>query len=102
MSGPTVSDIIYCHECDRGGNGNAKDKCACGWRIDKPSVLGCFAGTPIVGEIIPKQKEKTTPSKERYKRFREYGDGFESFLSYCYWDASPERLWNSVKRENRS
>lgn len=33
-------------------------------------------------------------SQQRYKRFQEYGDGFNSFIEFCYWDASPERSWN--------
>lgn len=28
-----------------------------------------------------------TRSQRRYKRFLEYGDGFESFLDFCRWDA---------------
>jgi hypothetical protein len=36
-----------------------------------------------------------TTSQKRYKRFLEYGDGFESFLDYCRWDSQPERSWNS-------
>lgn len=30
----------------------------------------------------------------RYDRFLEYGDGFDDFISYCRWDAAPERSWN--------
>lgn len=30
----------------------------------------------------------------RYQRYLEYGDGFNSFISFCYWDAAPERSWN--------
>lgn len=35
-----------------------------------------------------------TKSQQRYKRFLEYGDGFESFIDYCYWDGQPEHPWN--------
>lgn len=40
---------------------------------------------------------KLTRSQERYARFLEYGDVFDSFLSYCRWDAQPERSWNQDK-----
>lgn len=86
------SDLVLCHQCNRGGNGNDKDKCACGWRISSPSNHGCFLGSAIVGAI--KQKEKLSRSKMRYMRFLEYGDGFGSFIKYCRWDAAPERSWN--------
>jgi len=36
---------VDCSECDRGGNGSAKDKCACGWRTKKGMKGGCFLGT---------------------------------------------------------
>ena len=32
-----------------------------------------------------------TKSQQRYKRFLEYGDGFESFIDFCYWDAKKQR-----------
>jgi len=37
---------------------------------------------------------KLTRSQQRYRRFLEYGDMFESFLQFCRWDAEPERSWN--------
>lgn len=91
----TEKDMTYCHECNRGGNGNDDDKCACGWKVTKQSTLGCFLGTPIVGEIKP--QPKVSKSKERYQRYLEYGDGFISFLNFCYWDADPARSWNGGK-----
>ena len=38
-----------CCECDRGGNGSAKDKCASGWKCKKWNYLGCF-----MGDLMPK------------------------------------------------
>lgn len=35
-----------------------------------------------------------TKSQMRYKRFLEYGDGFDSFIDYCRWDAEADRTWN--------
>ena len=37
---------------------------------------------------------KLSRSKQRYRRFLEYRDWFESFLDFCRWDAQPERSWN--------
>ena len=36
-----------CCECDRGGKGNARDKCACGWKIKRWNGAGCYLGSPI-------------------------------------------------------
>lgn len=36
-----------------------------------------------------------TKSQQRYERFLEYGDGFDNFIEFCRWDASPERSWNT-------
>jgi hypothetical protein len=35
---------IACSECNRGGNGNDKDKCSSGWEIKRWNGLGCFVG----------------------------------------------------------
>ena len=40
---------VDCSECERGGNGNAEDKCSCGWRIKREKKGGCFLGTLIAG-----------------------------------------------------
>ena len=69
-----------CHLCDRGGRGNAADKCACGWRVTKESDLGCFLGTPLVGE--PVEPKKLSRSKQRYRDFlhADYGHSFREWL----------------------
>ena len=33
-------------------------------------------------------------AQKRYLRYLKYGDGFDSFIAYCRWDAAPERNWN--------
>ena len=38
---------VACAECERGGNGNDKDKCSCGWQVKELNGMGCFAGTEI-------------------------------------------------------
>lgn len=48
--------FTLCHQCDRGGLGNATDKCACGWQVERPSDAGCYLGTPIIGEPKPQQE----------------------------------------------
>ena len=37
---------------------------------------------------------KPSKSSARYQRYLEYGECFDSFLDFCYWDADPERSWN--------
>lgn len=81
-----------CCECNRGGNGNDKDKCSAGWQCTEWNGLGCFIGSEIVGEI--KKPKKLSRSKQRYQRFIDYGDCFDTFLDYCYWDAEKDRIWN--------
>lgn len=83
-----------CCECNRGGNGKDKDKCSCGWQCTTWNSLGCFLGTAIVGGIKP--RAKLSRSKQRYQRFLEYGEGFDSFLDYCQWDSGPDRSWNGA------
>ncbi len=82
-----------CCECNRGGNGNDKDKCACGWQCTEWNGAGCFIGIAIVGDP-PAKPKKPSRSAQRYRRFLEYGDSFDSFLDFCYWDSDPERSWN--------
>ena len=89
----TEKNMTYCYECNRGGNGNDKDKCACGWKQYNKSHKGCFLGSPIVGEIKP--RPKISRAKQRYQRYLEYGDMFDSFINFCYWDSEKEREWNS-------
>lgn len=75
-----IPTMVYCHECNRGGRGNAKDKCACGWKQSRPSSLGCFSGTPIVGE--PRKPEKVSRSKQRYLDYLEVSECFDNFRQY--------------------
>jgi len=79
-----------CCECNRGGNGNDRDKCVAGWQCVEWNGLGCFLGSPIVGEPALKPSR----AKQRYRRFLEYGDSFQTFLDFCRWDADPRRSWN--------
>lgn len=41
--------FVDCAECNRGGNGNDKDKCSSGWRTKKGNKGGCFLGELIEG-----------------------------------------------------
>lgn len=48
-----------CSECDRGGNGNAKEPCSSGWQQRTPG-LGCYIGTPkteILAAIMLTKKD---------------------------------------------
>lgn len=43
---------VACCECERGGNGNDKDKCSSGWKTKKWNYMSCFSGTLIKGVTI--------------------------------------------------
>jgi hypothetical protein len=51
------------------------------------------AGVDYVALHSP-ARPKVSRGKQRYSRYLEYGDGFESFLNFCRWDADPARSWN--------
>lgn len=61
---------------------------------DKPGViLNCHPTWEVAyGDMGAVRK----PSRHaaRYERYLEYGDGFDSFIQFCRWDAQPERSWN--------
>lgn len=61
---------------------------------DKPGVIRNAHPTSevVYGEMGVVRKG--SKSQQRYRRFLEYGDCFESFLAYCRWDADPARSWN--------
>lgn len=80
---------LKCHECNRGGNGNDKDKCAAGWQVTEPTVLGCFTGEEIVGKI--KKKKELTRSQKRYQRYLKASDVFENFREFLRWDEAERK-----------
>lgn len=41
--------LVDCSECERGGNGSAKDKCACGWQTTRGRQGACYVGTLMKG-----------------------------------------------------
>ena len=43
---------VDCSECERGGKGNAKDKCSCGWKVKRGKQGGCFIGELREGLIL--------------------------------------------------
>ena len=40
---------VDCSECERGGNGSDKYKCAAGWNVKRSQKTGCFMGTLLAG-----------------------------------------------------
>lgn len=61
---------------------------------DKPGVI---VNAHPVSEVEYGELGKVRkPSRHaaRYQRYLEYGDGFDSFIDFCRWDADPERSWN--------
>lgn len=61
---------------------------------DKPgSVFNCHPTWKVeYGDM--KKVRKMTRSQQRYKRYLEWNDCFDSFIDFCVWDADPERDWN--------
>lgn len=53
------------------------------WRVD-------YQGMGTVRQL-PARKAR---AKARYQRYREFGDGFDSFRDFLAWDADPARSWN--------
>ena len=78
-----------CCECDRGGNGNDKDKCSCGFKSKTWDMLGCFVGTAIVGPIKP--QPKVSRSKRRYQRYIEADGCFDSFRDFLMYETHEHR-----------
>ncbi len=76
----STEGFTKCCDCDRGGNGNAKDKCSCGWKTTTDNKLGCYLGTPIVGER--KKHPKVSRSKARYLRYLDVSDCYSSFREF--------------------
>ena len=68
-----------CCECNRGGNGNDKDKCSCGWKSTTWNNLGCFLGTAIEGDIKP--QPKISKAKQNYQNYLN-SDCCESFREW--------------------
>lgn len=62
---------------------------------EKPGRIGNYHPTDGVEYLGMGTVRKVPKSRERYRRFLEYGDMFESFIQFCYWDADPERSWNT-------
>lgn len=62
---------------------------------DRPGNVNNYH--PVDGIEYMEQKgriRKPGKRQARYLRYLEYGDGFDSFLDFCRWDAQPERSWN--------
>ena len=62
---------------------------------DKPgNISNCHPTWKVTYLGMGKVREMTL-GQQRYKRYLEYGDSFDSFLHFCRWDSEPEREWNS-------
>ncbi len=73
------NDWTPCAACDRGGRGNAKDKCASGWQVTTFNGLGCMLGEPIVG--TPREPPKLTRSQRNYQEWLNVDNG----CSFAEW-----------------
>jgi hypothetical protein len=60
----------------------------------KPGLINNYHPTCKVTYLGMGAIRKPSRSTARYQRYREYGDGFNSFIDFCRWDAHPDREWN--------
>jgi hypothetical protein len=67
-----------CGSCNRGGNGNDKDKCSCGWQEYDITSKGCFCGT--AGELYEAIKKSPKIVQEYIIAQRHALDGYKSTL----------------------
>lgn len=63
----------------------------------KPGVVANVHPTWKVEYLDIGKIRKLTRSQIRYRRYLDYGDGFESFIQYCEWDDAPERSWHTIR-----
>lgn len=61
---------VDCSECDRGGNGQAKDKCACGWKVKRAKRGGCYLGTLRDGLSVATSAAPSSGTLRRMKRLK--------------------------------
>jgi hypothetical protein len=56
-------------------------------------------GKSVAIETRPKPP-KMSRSKQRYQRYLEWNDCFDSFLDFCRWDALKTHTWNGGNGES--
>ena len=61
---------------------------------DRPGIISNCHPTSKVEYGEMGKVRKPSKGAARYLRWLEYGDGFDSFIQFCRWDAEPERSWN--------
>jgi len=61
---------------------------------DKPGVISNYHPTDRIEYLGIGKIRKKTKSQQRYSRWLEYGDSFNSFRDFLSWDSEPEREWN--------
>ena len=55
---------------------------------DKPGVIGSYHPTDEVVYLGMGKARKVPKARERYLRYLNCGDTFDSFLEFCRWDSS--------------
>ncbi|WP_346839785.1 hypothetical protein [Microbulbifer sp. SAOS-129_SWC] len=58
---------------------------------EKPGVIASCHPTWRVSYLGMGKVRNLTKSQQRYRRYLEYGDSFQSFLDFCRWDADVQR-----------
>ena len=63
---------------------------------DKPGVTHIYHPTDGVTYLGMGTVRKPSPGRARYQRWLEYGDGFDSFIQFCRWDAVNQRAGGAM------
>jgi len=68
--------------------------CDVAWITNKSGCVALKALSNNENPLPEKISKKKMKSKARYNRYLEFGDCFDTFLDFCYWDSAPDRNWN--------
>lgn len=63
---------------------------------DKPGVINNYHPVDSIEYKEMGKIRKMTKAQQRYKRFLEYGDSFDSFIEFCRWDSDQEKSCNGI------
>ncbi len=66
---------VACSECNRGGNGEDKDKCSCGFNVKRGGKKGCFSGE-LMSKFDPEQARTWEQQRELLTKQRKRAIGY--------------------------
>jgi len=62
---------------------------------DNPGIVKTYHPTDCVEYLGMGTVRKPSKGQERYRRYLEYGECFNSFIDFCRWDADKQGSWNT-------